>query len=86
MSNKFTEKTYEEPKKFTYIVKTGDPKTLLNVRSTPEVKSSNVIGFLHSGDKVEATAKLDRSNEFTAIKFTDGDRSGTAFVMTSKLE
>ena len=86
MSNKFTEKTYEEPKKFTYIVKTGDPKTLLNVRSTPEVKSSNVIGFLHSGDKVETTAKLDRSNEFTAIKFTDGNISGTAFVMTSKLE
>ena len=82
MSNKFTEKTHEEPKKFTYIVKTGDPKTLLNVRSTPEVRPSNVIGFLHSGDKVEATAKLDRSNEFTAIKFTDG----VAFVMTSKLE
>lgn len=82
MSNKFIEKTYEEPKKFTYIVKTGDTKSLLNVRSTPEVKPSNVIGFLHSGDKVEATAKLDRSNEFTEIKFN----GGTAFVMTSKLE
>lgn len=88
MSNKFTEKTYEKPKKFTYIVKTGDPKTLLNVRSTPEVKPSNVIGFLHSGDKVEATTKLDRSNEFTEIMFYNGDLSGTAFafVMTSKLE
>lgn len=82
MSNKFIEKTYEEPKKFTYIAKTGDTKSLLNVRSTPEVKPSNVIGFLHSGDKVEATAKLDRSNEFTEIKFN----GGTAFVMTSKLE
>lgn len=82
MSNKFTEKTYEEPKKFTYIVKTGDPKTLLNVRSTPEVKSSNIIGYLHSGDKVEATTKLDRSNEFTEIMFL----GGTAFVMASKLE
>ena len=86
MSNKFIEKTYEKPKKFTYIVKTGDPKTLLNVRSTPEVRPSNVIGFLHSGDKVEATTKLDRSNEFTEIMFYDGDRAGTAFVMTSKLE
>jgi len=86
MSNKFIEKTYEKPKKFTYIVKTGDPKTLLNVRSTPEVKPSNVIGFLHSGDKVEATTKLDRSNEFTEIVFYNGDISGTAFVMTSKLE
>lgn len=82
MSNKFTEKPHEEPKNFTYTVKTGDPKTLLNVRSTPEVKPSNVIGFLHSGDKVEASAKLDRSNEFTEIKFNDG----VAFVMTSKLE
>lgn len=86
MSNKFIEKTYEEPKKFTYIVKTGDTKSLLNVRSTPEVKPSNVIGFLHSGDKVEATAKLDRSNEFTEIMFYNGGISGTAFVMTSKLE
>ena len=86
MSNKFTEKTHEEPKKFTYIVKTGDPKTLLNVRSTPEIRPSNVIGFLHSGDKVEAATKLDRSNEFTEIMFYDGDRAGTAFVMTSKLE
>lgn len=86
MSNKFIEKTYEKPKKFIYIVKTGDPKTLLNVRSTPEVKPSNVIGFLHSGDKVEATTKLDRSNEFTEIMFYNGDISGTAFVMTSKLE
>ena len=85
MSNKFIEKTYEEPKKFTYIVKTGDPKTLLNVRSTPEVRPSNVIGFLHSGDKVEAATKLDRSNEFTEIMFYDG-AAGTAFVMTSKLE
>ena len=82
MANRFTEKTYEEPKNFTYIVKTGDPKTLLNVRSTPEVRPSNIIGFLHSGDKVEATTKLDRSNEFTEIKFNDG----VAFVMTSKLE
>ena len=86
MSNKFIEKTHEEQKKFTYIVKTGDPKTLLNVRSTPEVRPTNVIGFLHSGDKVETTTKLDRSNEFTAIMFYDGDRAGTAFVMTSKLE
>lgn len=86
MTNKFMidkmEKPHEEPKKFTYIAKTGDPKTLLNVRSTPEVKPSNIIGFLHSGDKVEATTKLDRSNEFTEIKFKDG----VAFVMTSKLE
>lgn len=86
MANRFTiekiEKTHEEPKKFTYIVKTGDPKTLLNVRSTPEVRPSNVIGYLHSGDKVEASAKLDHSNEFTEIKFNDG----VAFVMASKLE
>lgn len=86
MTNRFTiekiEKTYEEPKKFTYTIKTEDSKNLLNVRSTPEVKSFNIIGSLHSGDKVEATAKLDRSNEFTEIKFNDG----VAFVMTSKLE
>ena len=57
MSNKFTEKTYEEPKKFTYIVKTGDPKSLLNVRSTPEVRPSNVIGSLHTAFVM--TSKLE---------------------------
>lgn len=86
MANRFTiekiEKAHEEPKNFTYTVKTEDSKNLLNVRSTPEVKSFNIIGSLHSGDKVEATAKLDRSNEFTEIKFNNG----VAFVMTSKLE
>lgn len=86
MTNRFTiekiEKTYEEPKKFTYTIKTEDSKNLLNVRSTPEVKPFNIVGSLHSGDEVEATAKLDHSNEFTEIKFN----GGTAFVMTSKLE
>lgn len=86
MTNKFMidkmEKAHEEPKNFIYTVKTENSKNLLNVRSTPEVKSFNIIGSLHFGDKVEASAKLDRSNEFTEIKFN----GGVAFVMTSKLE
>lgn len=90
MTNKFMidkmEKAHEEPKNFIYTVKTENSKNLLNVRSTPEIRPSNIIGYLHSGDKVEATTKLDRSKEFTEIMFYDGDIGGTAFVMTSKLE